>query len=233
MQQRPATPARADRCRPDVLVERVTGQAAASGVPVRVNLTISDRALTGGSHEPGWLTGYGPVSAATALDLVADAGDAGLASLRRVYTDPAGRLVAMETADRLFGADLLELLTLRDRTCRTPWCDAPIRRADHVRPHAAGGPTSVLNGQGLCEFCNLAKEAPGWRSSPNPPQSETGPGGGLHTVEITTPAGQHARSTAPPLPIPDEVVRAGRARDPVPMEIYYARPSVAYEPEAA
>ena len=206
----------------DTLVERVTGQQVADRVPVRVNLTISDRALTGASHEPAWLTGYGPLSAAAATGLVTEAAEAGLASLRRVYADPAGRLVAMETGDRLFDPGLLELLALRDRPCRPPWCDAPIRHGDHVRAHAAGGPTSVVNGQGLCEFCNHAKQAPGWRSTGvDPAGRETG----LHTVDITTPAGQHARSTAPPLPIPDDLAPAhgppSHAPGAVRMELYY------------
>jgi hypothetical protein len=213
----------------DTLVTRVTGQAAADRVPVRVNLTISDRALTGQGQEPAWLTGHGTLSAAAALDLLAAAGEAGLASLRRIYTDPAGRLVALETRDRLFDPDLLELLAIRDRTCRTPWCDAPIRHGDHIAAHAAGGPTSAANGQGLCQLCNLAKQAPGWRSTPTPPHTGTG----LHTVDITTPAGQHARSTAPPLPIPDPLTPAHPPRAPVPMELYYGRPPITYEPEHA
>ena len=218
----------------DTLVERVTGQQVADRVPVRVNLTISDRALTGASHEPAWLTGYGPLSAAAATGLVTEAAEAGLASLRRVYADPAGRLVAMETGDRLFDPGLLELLALRDRTCRTPWCDAPIRHGDHVRAHAAGGPTSVVNGQGLCEFCNHAKQAPGWRSTVvDPSGRETGP----HTVDITTPAGQRVRSTAPPLPIPEALAPAhgppSHALGAVRMELYYGRPPLVYEPDRA
>ena len=43
---------------------------------------------------------------------------------------------------------------LRDRTCRGPHCSAPIRHIDHIRPHVAGGPTCLDNGQGVCAFCN-------------------------------------------------------------------------------
>jgi hypothetical protein len=53
--------------------------------------------------------------------------------------------------------------------------------------HGADGPTSATNGQGLCEACNYAKEAPRWRARP-------GPGG---TVTTTTPTG-HSRTTRPP-----------------------------------
>jgi hypothetical protein len=82
------------------------------------------------------------------------------------------------------------LIQLRDQFCRTPWCDAPIRHRDHPTGVTAGGQTSELNGQGLCEACNHAKEAVGWRSRPSP--------GDRHTVEITTPGGRTYRSTAPP-----------------------------------
>ena len=87
---------------------------------------------------------------------------------------------------RLFPAGLRRLITLRDQFCRTPWCDAPIRHIDHVVPREAGGPTSGHNGQGLCEACNHAKQAPGWRARP-------GPDG---TVTTTTPTG-HTLTTRP------------------------------------
>jgi hypothetical protein len=54
------------------------------------------------------------------------------------------------------------------------------------------GETSRDNGQGLCEACNYAKEAPGWSAT----VVDTEP----HTVEISTPTGQTHRSTAPALP---------------------------------
>ncbi|WP_341482153.1 HNH endonuclease [Arthrobacter gengyunqii] len=43
-----------------------------------------------------------------------------------------------------------------------PWCGAPIRNIDHIRPFHQGGPSAADNLQGLCEACNQAKEAPGW-----------------------------------------------------------------------
>jgi hypothetical protein len=193
----------------DTLVERITGQADAAAVPVEVRLVISDQALTGGSHEPAWLTGPAgaavgvPLTAATARGLIADAAAEGIAALRRIYADAAGRLVAMDSTRRRFEGGLAELIEVRDPVCRTPWCDAPIRHKDHVTGYAAGGPTTLVNGQGLCEACSYAKEAPGWRSV----TIEDGDpdGTGLHTVRITTPAGQTVDSTAPSLPIPDEL----------------------------
>ena len=135
-----------------------------------------------------------------------------LVSLRRLYADPvSGELTAMESRARAFPAGLARLIRTRDQTCRTPWCDAPIRHIDHVQPHAKGGPTSYTNGQGLCEACNHAKEAPGWNaaaatgSGPRPlstadrstPRRDSG---SRHTVRLTTPTGHTYTSAAPPLP---------------------------------
>lgn len=70
--------------------------------------------------------------------------------LRRLFAHPAtGTLVAVDSRRRLFGAGIRRCIIARDGTCRTAWCDAPIRHADHIRSHAAGGPTSDVNGQGL------------------------------------------------------------------------------------
>ncbi|MFP5313481.1 MAG: HNH endonuclease, partial [Actinomycetes bacterium] len=112
--------------------------------------------------------------------------------VRRLYTDPRGRLVALESRARTFPTHLRRLLIARDEVCRTPWCDAPIRHADHITSHADGGPTSWANGQGLCEACNHTKETPGWTAKPVP--------GPRHTVTTTTPTGHTYNSTAPPLP---------------------------------
>ncbi len=186
------------RCRgqvmADTLVERVTGRPAAAPVPVQVSLVMTDRTLLAGDQEPAELLGYGTIPADLARDLVIEAADALGAWLRRVYTAPdTGRLVAMDSRATSFPTGLGRLIHLRDHdTCRTPWCDAPVRHLDHVVARAEGGETSGPNGQGLCEGCNYAKEALGWRARPRP--------GPRHTVEVTTPTGHSYRSTAPPLP---------------------------------
>ncbi|WP_162244504.1 HNH endonuclease, partial [Marmoricola sp. Leaf446] len=91
-----------------------------------------------------------------------------------------------------FTGELRELLVVRDQVCRTPWCDAPVRHADHVTPAADGGPTSLANGQGLCEACNYTKQTPGWRCEAVP--------GDRHQVIVTTPTGQTHVSTSPDPP---------------------------------
>jgi hypothetical protein len=108
--------------------------------------------------------------------------------LRRLYASPTtGELVAMDSRARVFPAGLARFVRLRDQVCRNPWCDAPIRHIDHVQSYASGGPTSAMNGEGLCEACNYAKDAPRWRA-------RSGPGG---TVTTTTPTG-HTFTTRPP-----------------------------------
>ncbi len=113
--------------------------------------------------------------------------------LRRLYTAPGpGELVAMDSRARIFPPGLRRLIQVRDNTCRTPFCDAPIRHLDHIIPWHHGGLTTQANGAGLCEACNHVKETPGWTVRPRP--------GPRHTLEIQTPTGHNYHSTAPPLP---------------------------------
>ncbi|MGO4246714.1 DUF222 domain-containing protein [Paenarthrobacter sp. RAF54_2] len=113
--------------------------------------------------------------------------------LRRLYTAPAsGELLAMDSKARLFPPGMRRFIETRDDTCRTPYCDAPIRHIDHVIPWHNGGTTSLANGAGLCEACNHTKENPGWNAKTIP--------GGRRQLEISTPTGHRYQSKAPPLP---------------------------------
>ncbi|KUI35391.1 HNH endonuclease [Mycobacterium sp. IS-1496] len=182
----------------DTLVERVTGRPAEQPVPVSLNLVLADTTLIGDDDEPGWCEGYGPVPAAVVRALVSDAvaDEKAKATLRRLYRHPnSGQLVAMESKARTFPKGLAAFIDIRDRTCRTPFCNAPIRHHDHAEPHHRGGPTSARNGLGECEACNYAKEAPGWTVTAEDD-------GGEHRAEFRTPTGATYRSTAPPLPGP-------------------------------
>jgi hypothetical protein len=183
----------------DELVSRITGREvtdntddAADARPTRsidLSLVMSHEALLGTADDEARLAGFGPIPAELAREIVARALGAGEEVwLRRLYASPTtGELVAMDSRARVFPAGLARFIRLRDQICRTPWCDAPIRHIDHVRRRAGGGETSADNGEGLCEACNYAKEAPRWRARP-------GPGG---AVTITTPTG-HTRTTRPP-----------------------------------
>lgn len=184
----------------DELVRRALGSQSSDGDDettcsgrstrsVDLNLVMSHEALLGTSDDEARLAGFGPIPAELAREIVANAlGRGEEVWLRRLYASPTtGELVAMDSRARLFPAGLARLIKLRDQFCRSPWCDAPIRHVDHVIRHEADGPTSATNGQGLCEACNYAKEAPRWRARP-------GQGG---TVTTTTPTG-HSTTTRPP-----------------------------------
>jgi hypothetical protein len=180
----------------DTMVERVTGRPAEEPESVSLNLVMSDAALWGQDNAPAVLDGYGPIPASLAQRLVRDAvvDERSVAKLRRLYRHPkSGSLVGMESRSRLFPKGLAGFIGVRDRTCRTPYCDAPIRHRDHALPRNRGGPTNAGNGLGECERCNYVKEAPGWRVT-------TGDENGTHTAEFVTPTGARYRSTAPPLP---------------------------------
>jgi len=176
----------------DTLVERLTGQAVATATPVEVELVMTDASLLSGADEPAQVVGFGPLPAPVARDMVRDT--TADVWLRRVFTRPAdGALVAMESRRRLFPDGLRRFLVLRDQTCRTPWCGAPIRHGDHVIPVDVGGTTNAENGQGLCVACNHTKHVPGWYARP-------GPAGAGRSVEITTPTGHTYTSRPPPAP---------------------------------
>ncbi len=104
----------------------------------------------------------------------------------------------MDSKARLFPPRLRRFIEVRDDTCRTPYCDAPIRHIDHVVPWRSGGTTTVDNSAGLCEACNQTKENPGWTAKQVVED--------VHTLEVGTPTGHSYRSSAPP-PLPGHVRR--------------------------
>jgi hypothetical protein len=180
----------------DAFYERITGRPADQPEPVAVNLVLTDETLLGGDENPAVIDGYGPIPAAVARGLVSGAitDERSKATLRRLYKHPSkGNLVALESRSRFFPRRLAKFIGLRDQTCRTAYCNAPIRHRDHAEPHNRGGPTSAENGLGMCAQCNYVKEAPGWTVDANNED-------GTHTAEFVTPTGAKYRSTAPPLP---------------------------------
>ena len=159
------------------------------GRSLQIMLVMTDRALLDGDDEPAHLIGYGAIPAALARDLV-HAPATIETRIRRLFTDPgSGRLTAMETRSRTFTTAEKDFLLARDRTCRSPWCNAPITQADHVVPHTAGGPTNArTNGRGLCQRCNLDQELTDNHSTPS---HDT------HRVTTTTTTGHTYTADAP------------------------------------
>ncbi|HWC24708.1 MAG TPA: DUF222 domain-containing protein [Flexivirga sp.] len=151
---------------------------------IRINLLMPIDTLTG--DVPAYLPGYGPIPADLAREWLTDPELA--VQIRRIFAFPdTGDLVGMDSRARTYPGLLAEFIRLRDQTCRTPYCTAPIRHTDHIRPHAEGGPTSERNGDGLCEWCNYAKE--------HPDHHVTG-----HAGETTTTLGSLTATSRPPAP---------------------------------
>ena len=110
-----------------------------------------------------------------------------------------------------------QFLIARDQTCRTPYCDAPIRHIDHVISRQHDGQTEISNGQGKCERCNYTKESPGWASSADPDTS---------TVTVTTPTGHAYSSQPPPPPQSTEGQKAPATTGPPPSPSRRKRPAI-------
>ncbi len=183
----------------DVFMARLSGVAEGEPQPVATKIVIPAEALTGNtSVRNAEVSGIGPIGMEAAIDLLCVGLLHPASTVQRLFVAPeSGALVATERPGRFHPKDLADLIRLRDReTCRTPWCNAPIRQIDHPRPAAMGGDTSQLNGAGLCVSCNLAKEAVGWRHDPSADDH------GRHSIEIITPTGHRHRSTEPGFSLP-------------------------------
>ncbi len=188
----------------DTFVERVTGRSPATGVDVEVQVVMTDRSLFAGAETSGRIPGFGPIPAELARDLARRGttrpevpddplSEVARAWIRRVFLAPEDASVRdLDSGRRAFDGRLRRLVVARDQVCRTPWCGAPVRHADHVVPVSGAGRTTTRNGQGLCEACNYIKETLGWTSrvvrQPD----------GRDVVETTTPTGHTYRSAAPP-----------------------------------
>jgi hypothetical protein len=130
--------------------------------------------------------GYGPIPAAIACRLAADAAgdERSKDTLRRLYRHPAsGAMVAMESRARLFPEGLARYIAIRDDTCRTPYCDAPIRHTDHATAHGAGDkpPSSTVRAPAKPAITPSKHPAGGsapaaTATAPTPPTSPPQPG---------------------------------------------------------
>ena len=160
----------------DTLIARITGatHTAAGGspvVPIAINLVISQACLLGEATttRPG-STGYGPVPADLARTLVAQSLEAGIKTwLRRLFTRPGtGELIAMDSRSRLVPAALARFIGIRDQTCRTPWCDAPIRHRDHVSPPKKAGRPPMPTAKGPARPATTPNKHTAGKPDPDP-----------------------------------------------------------------
>ncbi|SDU71495.1 HNH endonuclease signature motif containing protein [Jiangella alkaliphila] len=171
-----------------VVLGRRRGRAAT------VQVTVPITALLGDDGVPGELDGYGPITAATARRITADA------TLRRLLTDPAdGRLLEYGHTTYTPPAALAAHVIARDRTCRFPTCHRTATEAeiDHQTPYARGGTTAPDNTWALHTGHHRAKT---WHAF----TITTDPHG---TTWWTTPAGHH-------YPVEPEAIGPIRTRSP-------------------
>ncbi len=139
----------------DTVVERLTGVSRADGVPVEVQLVMTDQALLAGGDTPAQVAGHGPIPAGVARAILAGGLEVehhprgvnpldveSQVFLRRLYTRPGtGELVAMESGRRLFPDGLKHFIAARDgHVCRTPYCGAPPPRGRPRDAVRAGRP---------------------------------------------------------------------------------------------
>lgn len=159
----------ADQRRADALTQLactvLTGEAPAQ-LPGRhrmapaIQVTVNLSTLLGYDAEPGDLAGHGPIPADLARRLAVDTSG----TLRRLITDPVGRLVDYGRTVYRPPAGLADHVLARDVTCRFPHCSAPARRCDidHLQAWADGGETNDANLHLLCHGHHRQKHEGGW-----------------------------------------------------------------------
>jgi Domain of unknown function (DUF222) len=182
-----------DQIMADTLVERLTGQTKATDVNAELQIVMDlDALLDADNRKSAELAGYGPLPADLARDILATS--KGRLWWRRLYASPVGGpLTGGDPHRRNFDGYLRKLIMWRDRECRDPYCEAPIRHIDHIHRYIDGGLTIYSNGRGECERGNYVREMPGWKVE----SLSSGLDGQPHTIKITTPTGHSYCSRAP------------------------------------
>jgi hypothetical protein len=83
-----------------------------------------------------------------------------VAEFERIVLDTESRPIDMSVTARGFPDWMKRVLLIEARgRCRTRGCDSPYHwlQVDHIHPHSKGGPTSLANGQILCDPDNKWK----------------------------------------------------------------------------
>jgi hypothetical protein len=131
------------------------------GRAANVDVTVPLSSLIGIDDAPAELAGYGPIPAQMARRIAARG------TWRRLLTDPAtGALLDYGQTRYTPPQDLLDHVTVRDRSCRFSTCSQPARRcqADHNTPAGTRGwSTSASNLGMLCASCHNGKTHAGWQ----------------------------------------------------------------------
>lgn len=135
------------------------------GAAASVHVTVPIDALAGADDVPGELDGYGPITAAAARRVAAEATE------RRLLTDPAdGRQLEYGRTIYAPPVGLAAHVVARDRTCRFPTCHRPATEAeiDHRVAYAQGGTTDPDNTWALHDGHHRAKTWHGFTVATDP-----------------------------------------------------------------
>lgn len=221
--RRSGDPRTKDQLMADMLIcSQIEGFPPKLPLFVDIKLIMTDKSLLMGDREPANLPGYGIIPSQYARELVAGAqirvndyfheypehDDLALRiftlpEIQRLYTAPGNQdLIAMDSKAREFPDAMKEFIKIRDVHCRTPYCDGIIENVDHVMQHYLGGPTNVKNADGRCQWCNLAKEQPGWFEivvHEQPHSMRINPGDGAIYQSLAPPATGVVRDVIPPI----------------------------------
>jgi hypothetical protein len=86
-------------------------------------------------------------------------------TVQRVITDDRGRIVSIETSDRVFNHHQRLAIALRDGGCVIPGCHVGASWCElhHVHQHSRGGPTHTDNGVLLCWHHHRTLDSSGWK----------------------------------------------------------------------
>lgn len=156
------------------------------GKAATVNVTVAASTLFGSDEQPGWLDGFGPITAQAARRIATEG------AWRRLLTDPAtGELLEYGRQTYAPPAPLIAHVVSRDRTCRFPTCTHPARDSDidHRHPYANGGSTSATNCWTLHRQHHISKTIHQYRAHTD----------ARGTTWWTTPAGHHYATQPEPI----------------------------------
>lgn len=153
--------------------------------------------LTGLNEEPGWLGGYGPVTAGYARELAHDP----TGTWRRLVVDPlSGKPLDYGTTTYEPPQHLADHVITRDGSCAFPFCNAQARLSDLDHTIAyPDGPTADTDLKVLHRRHHNAKTHGGWRYRTDPDTDDTHWHSPLGLTYTTTPE-QHWTLPTPRTP---------------------------------
>nr|WP_219635637.1 DUF222 domain-containing protein [Nocardioides ungokensis] len=196
----------------DTAVARLTGQPTATRTPVALKVLVSAETLLGHDHTPAWLPWCGHIPATIARDLAATSPQIRSTIQRFFHYPTTGALVALETEAAHFTGHLRDHLTLRDQTCRTPWCNAPSGTPTTPSRGTAAAPPAPTTAKASARAATTPKRRPAGATDPSPATSTNPTPSASPPPPATTTAAPHPHHP-PPQPDHPDPAWTSSARD--------------------